>query len=53
VFGIPQLGVLNEDGSFMENDQLEPDYLVENSKEGTARGEDAQLKRAVEVLLKK
>ncbi|MFW8592274.1 S41 family peptidase [Glaciecola sp. 2405UD65-10] len=51
-FGIPQLGVLNNDGTFMENDQLIPDITVENTKEATAKGEDAQLKRAVEELLK-
>lgn len=52
VFGIPQLGVLNKDGTYMENDQLEPDIQVENSKGSVAKGEDAQLKRAVEALLK-
>ncbi len=51
VFGIPQLGVLNIDGSYMENDQLEPDIKVDNTKEDIASGEDAQLKRAVELLL--
>ena len=51
VFGIPQLGVLNKDGTFMENDQLAPDIMVENTKEDVATGEDAQLKRAVELLL--
>lgn len=51
VFGIPQLGILNQDGTFMENDQLEPDFLIENEKEAVANGEDAQLKKAVEVLL--
>ncbi|MGB3724966.1 MAG: S41 family peptidase [Glaciecola sp.] len=51
-FGIPQLGVLNSDGTFMENDQLEPDITVENTKAATAKGEDPQLKRAVEELLK-
>ncbi len=51
VFGIPQLGVLNKDGTFMENDQLEPDVKVENKKEDVAKGEDEQLKRAVELLL--
>lgn len=52
VFGIPQLGVLNFDGSYMENAQLEPDIKVENTKESMAKGEDTQLKRAVEHLLK-
>ena len=32
VFGIPQLGVLNLDGTFMENDQLEPDIKVANTE---------------------
>jgi len=39
------------DGSFMENDQLEPDLLVENPQDAVARGEDLQLKRAVELLM--
>lgn len=51
VFGIPQLGVTKMDGTFMENNQLEPDVLVENTKESTAKGEDLQLKRAIDVLL--
>jgi len=51
VFGIPQLGVQNIDGSFMENKQLEPDIKVENRKEAVAQGEDEQLKRAVQLLL--
>lgn len=52
VFGIPQVGMIAPDGSYMENTQLEPDVEVYNSPESVARGEDAQLKAAVELLLK-
>jgi hypothetical protein len=38
-------------GKVMENNQLEPDILVNNSPESVAKGEDEQLKRAVQVLL--
>ncbi|GGA83985.1 tricorn protease [Neiella marina] len=52
VFGIPQLGVARMDGEFMENVQIEPDVLVNNSKEATLRGDDPQLERSVKELLK-
>lgn len=51
VFGIPQLGVLNMNGRFMENNELQPDLRVNNSKKDIAEGNDPQLKRAVEQLL--
>jgi len=51
VFGIPQVGMLAPDGTYMENTQLEPDVLVYNSPESVARGEDSQLAAAVELLL--
>ena len=39
------------EGYYMENTQLEPDVLVYNSPESVARGEDEQLRAAVELLL--
>lgn len=51
VFGIPQVGMIAPEGYYMENTQLEPDILVYNSPESVARGEDDQLKAAVELLL--
>jgi len=52
VFGIPVIGYRTAEGTYLENSQLEPDILVLNSPESLARGEDAQLKTAVEELLK-
>ena len=52
VFGIPQVGMIAPEGYYMENTQLEPDVLVYNSPESVERGEDDQLKAAVELLLK-
>ena len=50
VFGIPQVGVLDTDGDFLENQQLEPDHLVKNEPQQVLEGEDQQLKKAVEIL---
>jgi len=51
VFGIPQVGMMTKEGKYLENLTLEPDVVVYNDPEGSAKGEDAQLKKAVEVLL--
>lgn len=51
VFGIPQVGVMSMDGKYYENNQLEPDIKVANGYSEMLRGEDQQLKKAVEVLL--
>ena len=52
VFGIPVIGYRLPDGSYLENTQLEPDIKVANSPETIVKGEDTQLKTAVEELLK-
>lgn len=52
VFGIPVVGYRLADGSVLENQQLEPDFKVENTPEGLVAGEDAQLRKAVEELLR-
>ena len=52
VFGIPVVGYRLPDGSYLENTQLEPDTLILNSPETVVKGEDTQLKTAVEELLK-
>ncbi len=52
VFGIPIVGYRLPDGSYLENTQLEPDIKVANSPETIVKGEDTQLKAAVEELLK-
>ena len=52
VFGIPVIGYRLADGSVLENQQLEPDVRVANDPATVVKGEDAQLKAAVEDLLK-
>ena len=51
-FGIPQVGIKDRQGKYLENQQLEPDHLVNNDPESVAKGKDLQLEKAVEVLLK-
>ena len=52
VFGIPVIGYRLPDGSYLENSQLEPDIKVANAPETVVKGEDTQLKTAVDELLK-
>ena len=52
VFGIPIIGYRTAQGNYLENTQLEPDILVLNKPEDIVRGEDAQLRAAVEELLR-
>jgi Tol biopolymer transport system component/C-terminal processing protease CtpA/Prc len=52
-FGIPQVGMVDlDDGSYLENTELEPDYRVPFTAEDAAAGRDPQLAKAVEVMLK-
>ena len=53
VFGIPQVGCQDMNGTFGENTTLHPDIVVYNSPEDFLMGNDRQLKRAVEEMLKK
>ncbi len=50
-FGIPVVGYRLPDGSFLENQQLEPDVYVLNNPQTVVNGDDAQLRTAVETLL--
>ena len=50
-FGIPQVGMLDMNGHYLENQQLEPDVLVNNDPASVAEGRDLQLEKAVEVLM--
>lgn len=52
VFGIPVIGYKTAEGNYLENSQLEPDIKVFNSPETIVKGEDTQLKTAVEELLR-
>ena len=52
-FGVPQVGNLDMKGEFLENQQIEPDYLVKNDPQSSANFEDKQIAKAVEVMLAK
>lgn len=52
VFGIPIIGYRQANGTYLENTQLEPDMLVLNAPETIVKGEDTQLKVAVDELLR-
>lgn len=52
VFGIPQTTVSDLEGNALENSQLYPDVLVYNTPENNLANYDAQLKAAVDELLK-
>lgn len=52
VFGIPQVGMIDDQGNPVENQQLEPDFKVPNTYESVIMGVDMQLQKAVEELLK-
>ena len=51
-FGIPVVGYRLPDGSYLENKQLEPDILVLNDPATVVKGDDAQLRTAIEELLR-
>lgn len=51
VFGIPQVGVQDMQGNYMENHELQPDIELYNSPESQLKGEDHQLEEAVKVML--
>ena len=52
VFGIPVIGYRTAEGNYLENSQLEPDFKVVNEPGVIVTGEDQQLRKAVEELLK-
>jgi len=53
IFGIPQVGTMGvKEGRYLEGLQVEPDILVYDDPAATLRGEDVQLKAAVEEMMK-
>jgi C-terminal processing protease CtpA/Prc len=50
-FGIPQVGMIDNDGRFMENTELQPDVRQPNEPGVVSRGRDQQLEAAVQLLL--
>lgn len=51
VYGIPVVGYRTAEGTYLENSQLEPDVKVVNNPSVVTKGEDSQLRAAVETLL--
>ncbi len=51
VFGIPEVGMIDNNGEYLENQHLDPDYEVDNDPALEAAGRDQQLETAVRVLL--
>lgn len=53
VFGIPEVGMKDRKGNYLENQQLEPDVLLISQPGDLLYGRDLQLERAVELMLQK
>lgn len=51
VFGIPQVGSMDNRGHYLENQELEPDILVYNDPVDFQKGKDAQIEAAVKEML--
>ena len=52
IFGIPQVGCRDMNGTYGENTQLEPDIKVYNTPEDLINGHDRQLETAVREMMK-
>ncbi len=52
IFGVPVVAFRTNDGTVLENTQLEPDILVENLPGDIVKGVDLQIEVAVRELLK-
>ncbi|RZT97167.1 C-terminal processing protease CtpA/Prc [Ancylomarina subtilis] len=50
-FGMPQVGIKDMKGDYIENHQIEPDIKVKNDFEMVTQGKDQQLEAAVKHLL--
>lgn len=51
IFGIPQVGVKDMKGKYLENQELKPDIEIYNDPASQLAGEDKQLVKTVEYLL--
>jgi tricorn protease len=51
LFGIPEIGLRNPDGQFLEKIQVEPGVLVANDPGTLSQGRDVQVEKAVELLM--
>ncbi|MFA6676336.1 MAG: S41 family peptidase [Bacteroidales bacterium] len=52
VFGIPEVGMTDLKGKYLENWTIEPDVLIYNTPEDVVSGNDEQIKAAIKVLEK-
>jgi tricorn protease len=52
VFGIPEVGLRDPEGKFLENLQVEPSVRIANDPATLSEGRDAQVEKAVEVLMR-
>lgn len=52
VFGIPQVGMKDNKGRYLENLQLEPDIKINNDPVSAIQGRDLQIEATVESLMK-
>ena len=52
VFGIPEVGMRDRQGRYLENLQLEPDHLIISQPGDILYGRDVQLEQAVSLMLK-
>lgn len=50
-FGMPQVGSVDINGNYLENQQLEPDFKVQQDFDIITKGRDQQLEKAVQELL--
>ena len=50
-FGIPQVGISDMNDNYLENQHIDPDYIVKNDPKSSAEGQDKQIEKAVTVLL--
>jgi tricorn protease len=50
-FGIPQVGMIDNNGKYLENQQLEPDVKQPLDPGVVSKGRDQQLEAAVKLLL--
>lgn len=52
IFGIPQIGMKDNEGKYQENKQLNPDIMVRNDPESLVQGRDLQIEAAVKEMLR-
>jgi Tol biopolymer transport system component/C-terminal processing protease CtpA/Prc len=51
IFGIPEVGQRTPEGKFLENVEVEPEVRIANDPGTLSEGRDAQVEKAVEILV--